>query len=144
MKALSIHPFFAMGIATGEKTIEVRTWKTDYRGEIVICSTKKKLYATIAGHALCTVKITDCVPFTRKMCEDALLNTSDWQPGLYAWILDDNRLIEPVPVKGKLSLWNYDGPINYIPEGEWVYDENDPDKSAGWYDKYWRPLLTGV
>lgn len=37
MKALSIHPYYAIGIVTGDKTI-VRTWSTDYRGDILICS----------------------------------------------------------------------------------------------------------
>ena len=41
VKALSIHPYYAQAIVTGLKTIEVRTWRTDYRGDIVICSTAK-------------------------------------------------------------------------------------------------------
>lgn len=32
MKALSIQPFYATMIAIGAKFIELRTWKTDYRG----------------------------------------------------------------------------------------------------------------
>ena len=41
MKALSVHPVFAMKIFSKEKTIELRTWKTDYRGDLLICSTQK-------------------------------------------------------------------------------------------------------
>ena len=39
MKALSIYAPFATAIAANLKTIETRSWSTDYRGEILICST---------------------------------------------------------------------------------------------------------
>ena len=42
MKALSIHPIYAMCIVTGQKTVECRSWTTSYRGDILICSTAKK------------------------------------------------------------------------------------------------------
>ena len=61
MKALSIHPIYAAAIFCGDKTIECRTWKTDYRGEILICSTNRKIKHTIPGHALCTAKLVDIV-----------------------------------------------------------------------------------
>ena len=38
MKALSIIPWYAMDILEGYKTVECRTWKTNYRGPILICS----------------------------------------------------------------------------------------------------------
>ncbi|WP_222427945.1 hypothetical protein [Sporomusa sp. KB1] len=31
----------------------------------------------------------------------------DWTPGRYAWILDNVRLIEPVPAKGRQRLWEW-------------------------------------
>lgn len=40
MKALSIKQPWASLVATGIKNIECRTWKTNYRGEILICSSK--------------------------------------------------------------------------------------------------------
>lgn len=134
MKALSIHPSYAAGIFSGIKTVECRTWRTDYRGDIVICSTAKKIKHTIPGHALCVAKLADIVPFTRKHLKPAMMVSSEYRPGLYAWLLEDIRIIEPVPVKGKLSLWTYDGPINYIEPPK------DDKEDAEQYARYWEPI----
>ena len=40
MKALSIKEPWATLILEGKKTIETRTWKTNYRGEILLCASK--------------------------------------------------------------------------------------------------------
>lgn len=145
MKALSVHPYYAMMIAAGQKSIECRTWTTDYRGDLLICSTSKKFHGTIPGHALAVVTLEDVVPFEKKHLKPALMVPSDYSKGLYyAWKLTYNRLIVPVPVKGKLSLWNYDGDLEYIPEEEWILPEgvNAADVPAGeWYHKYWEPLM---
>lgn len=135
MKALSIHPVYVEAIIGGLKTVECRTWKTDYRGDILICSTAKKFKGTIPGHAQCIVTLADIVPFTRKHLKAACMNANDYRPGMYAWILENLRLIKPVPVKGKLSLWNYDGPIEILPEPQ----TEEEDKAE--YEKYFAPLF---
>lgn len=33
----------------------------------------------------------------------------DWTPGRYAWILENVRMIEPVPAKGMQRIWNWEG-----------------------------------
>lgn len=139
MKALSIHPVYAFNIATGEKTIECRTWKTDYRGEIVICSTAKKLYGTVPGCALAVVTLKDVVPFKREHLQAAMMEPKDYRPGLYAWILENNRIIKPIPVKGKLSLWEFTqlDKIEYIPECEWVDAPEYTETNIDWFEKYW-------
>ena len=144
MKALSIHPMYAMAIIAGDKAIECRSWKTDYRGDLLICSTNKKIHGTIPGHALGVVTLKDVVPFQKKHLKDALMMPADYRPGMYAWILGDNRMIEPVPVKGRLSLWEYTGDITYVPFEEWVLpDDADPEESTGsdWIKEHWEPLL---
>ena len=135
MKALSIHPWFAGMIMSGQKTIECRTWKTDHRGDLLIVSTAKKHKDTIPGHALCVVTLKDIVPFEKKHLEAACMEPRDYEPGLFAWILDDLRIIRPIPLKGKLSLWNYDGPIEYLEEPE--TDEEDEKM----YHEIWEPLF---
>lgn len=113
-----------MFIFAKTKTIECRSWKTDYRGDIVICSTAKKIKHTIPGHALCVVRLVDVVPFKREHLTEARMLQSEYKPGMYAWILDNVRYIRPVPVKGKLSLWNFDDNlIEYLQEPE--TDEED-------------------
>lgn len=144
MKALSIHPYYAMAVVSGQKSIEVRSWDTNYRGDILICSTAKKYHGTIPGHALGVVTLESIHPFTKKDCESALMLPAEWKPGLYAWVFTNNRLIKPEPVKGKLSLWNYEGDIEYIPESEWLLPEgaNPDDEPPGdWVKKYWEPLI---
>lgn len=105
MKALSIHPVYALDIFFLEKDEEYRTWTTKYRGDILICSTAKKFKDTIPGHALCVVTLKDIVPVKN-------------EPGTYAWKLENVRCIKPFPVKGKLSLWECDHKIEYIKVNE--------------------------
>lgn len=147
MKALSILPDYAMNIVLGQKTVEVRTWRTDYRGPLLICSTAKKIKGTIPGHALGVVDLIDCVPLTKKLAAAAMM--PDWQPAYkdmyYAWILDENKIIVPQPVKGKLSLWECDCPIIY-PDGvnDGVEDENGDiicDGFNDFYENVWQPLM---
>lgn len=137
MKALSIHPYYAMSIIAGVKTVESRTWRTDYRGDILICSTATKLKGTIPGHALGIVTLADVVPFTKKHLEDAQMVAADMQNGLYAWILENPRLIKPIPVKGKLSLWNFEdeSKIEILP---WLDDEEEADNQ---FNETWKPLI---
>ena len=133
MKALSIHPAYAGLIWAGEKTIECRSWRTDYRGDLLICSTAKKIKDTIPGHALCVVTLADIVPFQKKHLKAACMTSGDFMPGLYAWILKDVRTIIPTPVKGRLSLWDYDGEIEYLPEPE--TEEEDERQYHEFYEK---------
>lgn len=42
MKALTIHSPWANAIAFGEKTIECRSWRTRYRGPLLICASNRK------------------------------------------------------------------------------------------------------
>lgn len=134
MKALSIHPLFAMEIATGLKTVECRTWSTDYRGELLICSTAKKLHGTIPGHALAVVDLVDIVPFTRQHMEAADM-TGEVPENAFAWLLKNPRYIVPFAVKGKLSLWDCEEDITYLPTPE--SEEEDDALGA----KYWQPLI---
>ena len=135
MKALSVHPYYAGLIFAGEKTIECRSWRTDHRGDLLICSTSKKMKGTMPGHALCVVNLADVVPFNKKHLDAACMEPRDYQPGMYAWMLDNVRIIRPIPLKGQLSLWNYDGPLEYLQEPE--TDEEDEKM----YHEIWEPLF---
>lgn len=147
MKALSIHPYYAMGIAVGKKSVECRSWSTDYRGKILICSTAKKLHGTIPGHALCTVDLVDVVPFEKKHLDAALMEKNDFHYNNFAWILKNNLLIEPIPVKGKLSLWNFEEEekIKYVPKELWLVPDGvnaDDSEPGDWFTEHWEPLFT--
>ncbi len=135
MKALSIHPYFAMGIFFLEKTVENRTWTTNYRGDILICSTSKKFKDTIPGHALCVVTLKDVVPMKREHLKAALMYDNEYNKDSYAWILENVRCIKPFPVKGKLSLWECDHEIEYIQVSD------DPEKNDIIFKEIYEPFV---
>ena len=135
MKALTVHPLYAMCLVTGKKTVECRTWKTSYRGDILICSSAKKLKYTIPGHALGVVTLVDVVPFERKHIEPSMEDGMVYDA--YAWILENPRCIKPIPVKGKLSLWNFadEDKIVYLPKPQ------TPEEDEALGRLYWDDLI---
>ena len=134
MKALSIYPTYAQAIMCGIKTVECRTWWTKHRGDLLICSTAKKVKDTIPGHALCVVRLKEIVSFQKKHLTAACMEEMPTE-FCYAWILDDVRIIRPIPLKGKQGLWTYDGEIEYLPMP--TTDAED-DKM---YHEIWEPLI---
>ena len=57
MKALSVRGDYIMDMIAGKKKIEYRTWKTNYRGPLLMCSTAKKVAGAAAGYAICVVNL---------------------------------------------------------------------------------------
>lgn len=127
MKVITIkHPFASL-IAAGLKEYEFRTWKTNYRGEFLIHAGKsidkkamKKFeqynldYPT--GCIIAKAKITDCIAIgeaERKMLEkknslvySGVIKDDTWQG--YGFKIENVEKIDPIPVNGKLSFWEYD------------------------------------
>lgn len=115
MKALSLRPEWAMPVLLGWKTIECRTWKTDYRGDLLICSSSRPCACAIARHALCIVSLDKIEPFTGRHLDDACMDIVP--KNAYAWHLSNLRWIEPFEVKGKLHIYDVpDDLIKEIPE----------------------------
>lgn len=102
MKAISLNQPFANLVASGKKTIETREWKTNYRGEILIVSSKKPRIEP-AGYALAVARIVECRPMEK---EDEKKACVSLYPRANAWILKDVRRIKPFPVKGALGIFN--------------------------------------
>lgn len=125
MKVLTIKEPWASLIVNGYKEYEFRSWKTNYRGKILIHSglTLEKKNALkfkdynlnygkgeIIGEAI----LTDCISVTDEF-ENSLYKInflvygkSD-HPRVYAWKLENIIMYEKrIPCKGKLGLWNYD------------------------------------
>ena len=115
MKALSIKQPWMNFISSGRKTIETRTWTTHHRGPILLCASKSvdqdavktwgpKGIVTLLprGVAICTAKIID-VRLMRREDEEAAM--CPWEPGRYAWVLEDIRPLPEFPVKGTLRLF---------------------------------------
>ncbi len=102
-RAISLKQPWANFVARGKKTIETRKWKTDYRGDLVICSSKNPKIEP-AGYALCIVELYDIKPMTKDDEKKACIKIYS---GAYAWFLRNVRPIKPViPVKGQLGIFD--------------------------------------
>ena len=112
MKALSIHPMYAAAIAIGEKPEEYRTWKTPYRGDLLICASQyNDGWEFPRGYALCVVEMYDIKWSDKYDC--------------YAWQLRNIRPVMPFKVKGKLHLYDVeDKLIKYVnkPVNDHLFD----------------------
>lgn len=106
MKALSIKQPWANMIASGEKTIETRTWSTDYRGPLLIVSSKTPRIEP-AGYALAVAKLIDCRPMTKDDEDEACCEI---YAKAHAWVLTNVRRIKPFAVKGQLGLYEVEFP----------------------------------
>jgi len=105
MKALSVKDPWVQMMLDRLKTIETRTWKTYYRGDLLICCSKKPSTKN-SGLAVAIVNLYDCKPMVPEDEERACCGI---YPGAYSWFFDDLREIKPFPVKGQLNI--FDAPI---------------------------------
>lgn len=127
MKVITIKQPWATLIAEGLKEYEFRTWKTKYRGSILIHAGKgidKKAMERFkslnleypVGQIIAKADITDCIKVDDRLREvlakkdpivyKGLINKDDWDG--YGFKLENVEKIEPIKINGKLSLWDYD------------------------------------
>jgi len=136
MKALSIKQPYATSILRGTKTIELRSWQTAYRGDLLICTSqtpayflrkmpildkegRNKVVDEITEHesymhfgkALCVVELYDIRPMKE---QDESDSESEYFDDLFSWCLRNVRPIKPFEVIGKLNLFEVNEPIVYI------------------------------
>jgi len=119
MKALSLKQPWAELILQGKKTIEIRRWNTNFRGEFLIHASRnpdeeamKRFeftelpYGFIVGKA----KLIDVKKYRNDKefnnDKDKHLATSDW--GNFGFVLEDAERIKPIPARGQLNFWNFD------------------------------------
>ena len=103
MKAISLHQPWALMVARGIKDIETRTWSTEYRGELLICSTKRPAIPNYPlGMALCIVQLVHCRPMALVDQERACYPMSK---ELFSWFLAHRRTIKPFPVIGRQGFY---------------------------------------
>ncbi len=140
MKVITIKQPWATLIAEGYKEYEFRTWKTKYRGDILIHAGKsidKKAINRFkhlnleypVGQIIAKATITDCIYIDEELAQKlakkdpivykGLINKDDC--GGYGFKLENIEKITPININGKLSLWDYN------------YDEclNDEIKKEG-------------
>lgn len=126
MKVLTIKQPFASLIAEGIKEYEFRTWKTKYRGELLIHAGKgidkkamkkfEKYNLTYpSGCIIAKVNLTDCIEINNyirailkeknELVYSSIIEHTEWNG--YGFKLENIEKIEPISVNGNLSLWDY-------------------------------------
>lgn len=125
MKVLTIKEPWATLIIDGYKKYEFRSWKTKYRGKILIhagMSLESDMAKKFADYNLNCMKgaiigeaeLVDCILVDKKFHDDLIKMDSivygqSNHVETYAWKLENvEKYNEPIYVKGKLGLWNYD------------------------------------
>lgn len=109
--ALSVKQPYAGQIAYGEKTIEVRSKTTAFRGDLLICSSKKpNIPGLECGFALAIVELYDVKPveeFTPEDWEQTCIpkEIRGNYSNCWGWMLRDNRRVIEWPVSGQLGIW---------------------------------------
>ena len=127
MKVLTVKQPYASLIAEGIKEYEFRTWKTNYRGLLLIHAGKTidkealKKYSHLSCEyptecIIAKVKLVDCIPIEdkiRKKLEEKnpfvyehVINDKNFKG--YGWKLEEVEKIDSIKIKGKLGLWNYE------------------------------------
>ena len=128
MKALTIKQPWASLIIEGNKKYEFRSWKTNYRGKILIhagLSLEKDMEERFIkydleyklGYIIGEAEIVDCILVDKKLNEelrniDPIVYGRSNHVENYAWKLENIKKYDnPIPCKGKLGLWNYEGEL---------------------------------
>ena len=112
MKAISIKQPWATLILRGQKTLEARSWRTKFRGDVFVCSSATPKFNDLPrGQALCVVEILHCRPFAPEDSADA---HCDFAEGLFVWELGNVRKIKPFPVKGRLGFFEVDDGLIFL------------------------------
>lgn len=127
MKAITIKQPFASLIAAGLKEYEFRTWKTKYRGEILIHAGKgvdKKAMKKFkhlnleypSGCIIAKVTLSDCIKVDDELRKElsernaeiysSIIKHTEWEG--YGFKLENIVKTEPMPAKGKLSIWEFE------------------------------------
>ena len=125
MKVLTIRQPWASLRIDGYKEYEFRSWKTKYRGKILIhagMSLEKDMITRFEsynleyplGFIIGEAILEDCIlvdkEFNEKLRkENPIVYGRSNHVETYAWKLSNvKKYKEPIKIKGQLGLWNYD------------------------------------
>lgn len=131
MKVLSLLEPWASLVKEKVKYIETRSWQTNYRGELYIHASKKKLTKKNLieykeqldllndtnfqyGYIIAKCNLVECKYMNQKLIEEVKKNhkeyiSGNYNIGRYAWILSNIEVLEnPIKAKGQLGIWNYE------------------------------------
>src|SRR5205823_2931273 len=120
LKALTIRQPWAELILRRRKLFEIRSWRTNYRGPLVVHAGSKVDFKEArllglnpdklpTGCFVGVVDLKDVVPFTRhhaKALKARRAYVGSWSAHYFAWVVKNPRRFRvPVNAKGKLSIF---------------------------------------
>lgn len=109
--ALSLKEPWASFVLDHTKTIETRTWSTNWRGDFLVLASRTfdkgnfpqlKPHSPYFGKAIAIARLVDVVRMEKHHETQARCEV---YPGAFAWQLANIRPIRPVDIKGQLSLF---------------------------------------
>lgn len=113
-KALTVKQPYANYLINNEKTIEVRSRNTSYRGDLMICSASIPIFSgkwDESGVTLGLIELYDVKPIEE-------FTPEDWEKTKipkekrgkitkgYGWLMRNARPVVHKPVKGQLGIYN--------------------------------------
>lgn len=116
MKVLSLKQPYAELILEGRKTIELRKWNTDLRGEFLIHSSKTPDIDAMKrfgfnelplGFVLGKAKLIDVKRYNREESlndRDKHLSSKSFEG--FGFMLGDVERVTPIAARGNLNFWN--------------------------------------
>lgn len=136
MKAITVLQPWAWLLATGKKRCETRSWKTNYRGEILIHAGKKNMTYIMRQTFFEAMYMKQAGVFNTEMITEAIIGKANlvncvrideamrelirkqhfdeyafgyFSPGRYAWVMENPVLFDtPIPARGYQGLWNWE------------------------------------
>ena len=125
MKVLTIREPWASLIINGYKEYEFRSWKTNYRGKILIHAGLKLETGIIerfkeynleysCGEIIGEAELVDCIKVTDEFDNElkkknSLVYGNSGHVQNYGWKLENiKKYDKKIKVNGKLGLWNYE------------------------------------
>lgn len=111
-----MHQHWADAIFEHDKDVENRTWKTDYRGDLLIHAGRSKSSLKLSRQFIEKLSANEidkgifgCIIGKVTLIDCVRDSASPWaMPGQFHWILSNPIKCKPVVVPGKLSLWDFE------------------------------------
>lgn len=130
MKALSVRQPWATLLCQGLKSIELRPWPTQQRGQLLICASKipsnvfwhedDEHRLLHAGCMIGIVEVIDCRPMEKDDEEDAL---SEFDPNAYAWVVSPVCGVRPDSMASRPGLFDVpDQQIVRLKGADWQFN----------------------
>ena len=139
MKAITVLQPWAWLLATGKKRCETRSWKTNYRGEILIHAGKKNMTNIMRQTFFEAMYMKQAGVFNTEMITEAIIGKANlvncvrideaihrlireqhieedafgnFSPERYAWVMENPVLFgTPIPARGYQGLWTWEGEL---------------------------------